>query len=251
MVLTLKLGITLALVTFISALVQSTSGFGFGILSMAILPFFFPYRKCTVIVVATVLILQLYTIISMRKHLKWKMVLYPAVASLICGFIGVHMMVRLSSRTMGFILGFFMWVLALYLIFGAKYVHLKRNPLVGSAAGALGGFMDGMFAIGGPPMVAYFDSVMDDPLEYQVTLQLYFAITTVNVLINNIACGNFTAQMTGPLCITIVACVIGTTIGMRIMHHVSMKFVRRMAYIVMLAAGTYHLLQGFGIITIH
>ena len=235
----------LAIIVFIAALVQSTSGFGFGIIFMAIMPLILPYKECNVLTLATVLCLQVYTVIKFRRHINYRMVIVPAIAALIFGSIGVHLMIRMSGTAMNFVLGIFLWVLAFYLIFLASRIHLKKNPITGFFAGSFGGFMDGMFAIGGPPMVAYFDSVMNDPMEYQATLQLYFMITTVNVLFNNIICGNFTAKLVAPLSISIVCCLVGTTLGMHFTQKVSMKLVRKLAYTVMLLAGAYHIIKGF------
>ena len=150
----------LAIIVFIAALVQSTSGFGFGIIFMAIMPLILPYKECNVLTLATVLCLQVYTVIKFRQHINYRMVIVPAIAALIFGSIGVHLMISMSGTAMNFVLGIFLWGLAFYLIFLASRVHLKKNPITGFFAGSFGGFMDGMFAIGGPPMVAYFDSVM-------------------------------------------------------------------------------------------
>lgn len=235
----------LVVVVFISSLIQSTSGFGFGIIFMAIMPMILPYKECNVLTLATVLFLQAYTVVKFRHHIDLKMVIIPSIAALIFGSIGVHLMINISTKLMNFILGVFLWVLALYLIVIAQRVHLNKNPITSFFAGSLGGFMDGMFAIGGPPMVAYFDSVMTDPMEYQATLQLYFMITTINVLINNIVYGNLTSKMISPLLLSITSCLVGTTIGMHFTEKVSMKLVRKLAYTVMLIAGAYHIFKIF------
>ncbi|MGX5377455.1 sulfite exporter TauE/SafE family protein [Ligilactobacillus sp. LYQ135] len=236
--------IALAIVVFGAALVQSTSGFGFGIIFMAIMPLILPYKECNVLTLATVLVLQVYTVIKFRKHINFKLVIVPAIAALIFGSIGVHLMISINARLMDFVLGGFLWILAFYLIILANRIHLKKNTITGFCAGAFGGFMDGMFAIGGPPMVAYFDSVMNDPMEYQATLQTYFMITTVNVLVNNILYGNFTSKYAWPLVISIISCLAGTTLGMHFTQKISMKFVRKLAYTVMVLAGAYHIFKG-------
>lgn len=237
--------ILLAIIIFIAAIIQSTSGFGFGIFSMALLPLFLPYKEANVLTLATVLVLQIYTVIKFRKHINFKLVTAPGIAAIIFGSIGVHLMISLSDQVMNIILGIFLWSLAFYMIFLANRINLKKSVITGLFAGSLGGFMDGMFAIGGPPMVAYFDSVIDDPLEYQSTLQLYFMITTANVIFNNILCGNFNATLIPPLSITIICCLIGTTIGMHFTERISMKVIRKLAYIVMLLAGAYHFYKAF------
>lgn len=236
--------IFLALIVFIAAMVQSTSGFGFGIIFMAIMPLLITYKHANFLSVATCLVLQIYVLLKLRHHLNFKLVIVPVIASLISSSIGVRLMVNINPHLMNFILGFFLWTLAFYLIVIAKHVHLKKNIFVGFCAGAFGGLMEGLFAIGGPPMVAYYDSVISDPLEYQATIQTYFAITTINVVINNIICGNFTHTLVWPLLIAIIACIAGTTVGMHILKNISMQMIRKLAYTVMILAGTYDILKG-------
>ena len=105
----------------------------------------------------------------------------------------MHLMISMSGTAMNFVLGIFLWVLAFYLIFLASRVHLKKNPITGFFAGSSAVLWMACLPLGDRQWFAYFDSVMNDPMEYQATLQLYFMITTVNVLFNNIICGNFTA----------------------------------------------------------
>lgn len=233
-------------VVFIAAIVQSTSGFGFGIVCMAILPIIIPYKQATVLVLVTCLFLQLITIIRLRHYIRWKLILLPALGAIVCGSLSVRLMLGLSEHVMSIILGLFLWILALYLMLIAPKVQLKsHNPWIGLVAGSIGGFMDGMFTIGGPPMVAYFDSIVDEPKIYQASLQTYFLLTTMNVIINNIICGNFTTALIEPACFTLTACLVGTLVGMKILDKISMTGVRKLAYLVMMAAGTYNLFKAF------
>ena len=92
------------------------------------------------------------------------MVIFPAIGAFVGGTIGVHLMVNLSTHIIDIVLGVFLWSLALYMIFLSPRVHLNVVWPVELSMGLIGGFMGGMFSVGGPPMVAYYDSVVDDPL---------------------------------------------------------------------------------------
>ena len=227
-----------------AALVQSTSGFGFGIVFMALTPLFLPYTMCTVLSVFTCLFLQIIMIIKLRHYIKWRPVIIPAIFAIVFSNIGVKVMIDINEKVMAIILGIFLWLLALYMIFIAPKVHLKQNVWTEATAGTISGFMTGMFAIGGPPMVAYYDTVFDEKLSYQGTIQTYFFINSLNTFIANIIYGNATMKMVPYAAISVIACLIGTVIGMRILNKISMQTVRKLAYIVMLAAGTYQLIKG-------
>lgn len=236
--------ILLFVTVIIAALVQSTSGFGFGIVFMAIVPLFLPYSTSTVLSVFTCLFLQITIIIKLWKHIQWRMVIIPAILAIIASNIGVKLMIDLPERVMALVLGIFLWLLAIYMIFIAPKVHLKKNIWTEVGAGALSGFMTGMFAIGGPPMVAYYDAVFDDKLQYQGTIQTYFFINSLGTVFANVMAGNLNRNMIPSMVVSVVAVLIGTFIGVKILDKISMTTVRRLAYIVMLVAGTYQLCKG-------
>lgn len=234
----------LFLTVIAAALVQSTSGFGFGIVFMAIVPLFLPYSMSTVLSVFTCLFLQITIIIRLRKHIQWQLVIIPSIVAVIASNLGVKVMVDLPEKMMALILGIFLWILALYMIFIAPHIHLKKNIVTEVGAGALSGFMTGMFAIGGPPMVAYYDSLFEDKLAYQSTIQVYFFVNSIGTLIANIMSGNLTTALIPNIMVSVTAVIVGTMIGVRILDKISMQTVRRLAYIVMLMAGTYQLCRG-------
>lgn len=234
----------LFLTVIAAALVQSTSGFGFGIVFMAIVPLFLPYSMSTVLSVFTCLFLQITIIIRLRKHIQWQLVIIPSIVAVIASNLGVKVMVDLPEKMMALILGIFLWILALYMIFIAPHIHLKKNIVTEVGAGALSGFMTGMFAIGGPPMVAYYDSLFEDKLAYQSTIQVYFFVNSIGTLIANIMSGNLTTALIPNMMVSVTAVIVGTMIGVRILDKISMQTVRRLAYIVMLMAGTYQLCRG-------
>ncbi len=236
---------SLILTAFTSAVIQSTSGFGFGIIFMAIMTFFLPYKHAAVLSITTSFFMQTYTIIKLHRHIKWHLVLYPAITSIIMSGIGLHIMIAIPERLTTLILGIFLWTLGIYLIVIAPRIKLHGTRVAGLITGAIGGFMDGVFAMGGPPMVAYYDANIDQPLDYEATIQTYFWIVGLNVLINNIACHNLTLKLVPLVGISVIGCLLGTVISIRLLHKISMQAVRRIAYIVMLGAGTYNLIKFF------
>lgn len=235
--------ILIALIAFGSALILITSGFGFGSLFMAIIPLLIPYQDAAFISVLTTMFLQIAVIAKYFNKINWRLIIIPTVISFITGSIGVHLMVKMTASTMALILGIFLWILAFYMIWIAPKIHLKKSAPIEITVGALSGFMGGMFAIGGPPMVAYYDSIIDDPIEYQATIQTFFFITSINLLINDFLCVKITSQLSLLALASIVGCLLGTFIGNRILQKISMQTVRKLAYLVMLSAGSYNLIK--------
>ena len=234
----------IACIAFCAALIQTTGGFGFGSLFVPLVSLLLPYKYATMISVLTCMFLQITIIIRYFNKIKWNIIIFPALASFITSSIGVHLMVGFSSKFMAILLGIFLWILAIYLIFIAPKIHLKKNFLTEVGVGCLSGLSGGLFAVGGPPMVAYYDSVIDEPIIYQATIQTFFFLTSIVLLINDFLCTKFTADLVPISAFSIIGCLVGTFIGNKILQRISMNTVRKIAYTVMLLAGTYNLIKG-------
>lgn len=231
-------------VIFVAAIVQELSGFGFGTLAMAILPIFLAYKTCNMLVLSASLLIEIYTIIKLFKYIQWKLVIIPTFVSVIISILGTHLMLGLSTKTLSIIMACFLWIMAGYLSLIAPKLKVSANLFTGLIAGGLGGFMQSMFAAGGPPIVAYYNSIIDNPLTYQATVQTYFITTTLTILITDFSKGYLTGNLVFPGIICMISCLLGTIVGMRLLHKISMKTVRKAAYIVMLLAGCYMLYKG-------
>ena len=92
--------------------------------------------------------------------------------------------------------------------------------------------MGGMFTLVGPPIVTYYDSIIDDSIEYQATTQTFFFFTCIILFINNILYVKLTSHLLLLAFMAIGGCLIGTYIGTKILQKISMKIVRRFAYII-------------------
>lgn len=93
-------------------------------------------------------------------------------------------------------------------------------------------------------MVAYYDSVIDDPVTYQATIQTFFFLTSIAMVTEDILCIHLSSKIGILAFFGIIGCLVGTFVGTKILQRISMKTVRKIAYIVMLLAGTYNLAKG-------
>lgn len=170
----------------------------------------------------------------------------PAIFGIIASSIGVNIMVSINPKVMDLILGIFLWSMAIYLLLIAPKIKLRNHNLfIGTLAGIFSGFMRGMFAVGSPPIAIYYSSVLDDTKIYQATIQTYFNITTITILITNIICHNFTIKLIVPLCVTIICCLLATWLGLHVLNKVSMQFIRTISYLLMFIAGAYDFIKFF------
>ena len=146
------------LVVLAGGFIQGASGFGFGLLAMSFLPLFLSIKESTLIVISLLLIASLNIIFKLYKQIEWKG-LYLLLGSALIGRV-LSFFVLTTYGDMEFLkklLGSFLIAMVIYLLVkkdSSSQAVIK--PSVPLMFGFLGGFIGGVFAIGGPFFVFYF-----------------------------------------------------------------------------------------------
>ena len=100
--------IFITLIGFCAAIIQTTGGFGFGSLFVPIVSMIVAYRYATFISIITCMFLQISIIIKYFKKIQWQLIIAPAIISFFTSYLGIHLMVGFSSKTMAVLLGIFL-----------------------------------------------------------------------------------------------------------------------------------------------
>ena len=143
----------------IGGIVKGVVGLGLPIVSIAILLNFFPPLMTLGIVVAPILVTNLWLVVRSGNIMEplrrfWTMIL----CALICLFIGAELIVAMDTKVLFGVLG------ACVVVFsGTNLIHPRLHPLdpktekwLAPLAGAAGGLLGGISTIWGPPMTMYF-----------------------------------------------------------------------------------------------
>ena len=165
---------------FVAALLQSTIGFGFGIVAVPLLSLAMDVADASVIVAFSSLALNLYLVVTLRSSIVLRPVILP-MAAVVAGVpFGLLFLARadrvLLTRVLGALLvAFVIW----------SFVQRSRDarPLHpakwGIPLGFSSGALAGAFAMGGPPLVAYATSYALDHRSHVATIQLLLAVSGV------------------------------------------------------------------------
>ena len=207
---------------------QSSSGFGYAIICMAIWPMFMPFYTASILEAIAAFFMVIYIAVKLWKFIDWKLLLPPVVMATVTSFLGVNTLMALDEAVLSKIMG---------------TVHLKAGLFSGLAAGAVSGFCGGLFNIGGPPMVAYFLSVTDDKEKYNATLQMFFTINTVSVFLIHVFQGHVSGAMLPLVGAALAGTAVGTAVGMFLFRRLTMTGIKKVVYIFMMCAGSYLLLS--------
>ena len=234
----------LTLIAAAASLVQSCTGFGFSILAMSLWPLVMPYKVAASVTALSSVAMIVFITIKLRKHINFKLMLYPLVSSTVTSLAGVFALIASPDAVMRRVLGLVLVLLSAYFIFCSGRIQISQTPANGLIAGAVSGFLSGLFNLGGPPMVVYYLSAADDKLEYNATLQCYFAINGCIVVLFHVLAGNVDLQIMQYSALSLVGVAAGTLGGCALFQRISLLWIRRLVYGFMLAFGIYLLIWG-------
>jgi len=219
------------------AIVQSTTGFGFGIVSMVFLPYMMGYLEATALAGLGAAVISASVAIKNWKKANFKIVAPLITAYAITMAIALKIAKKSSNETLTKALGIMLICVSIYFMFFNNKIRIKPTFTNGLIAGALGGLGAGFFSIGGPPTVIYILSCTDDKEEYRSSQLVYFTMTGIYSSGVRIVNGIVTKEVWIMFGISIIALLIGTYIGGVIFHKINADKLKKLIYAVMAVSG--------------
>jgi uncharacterized membrane protein YfcA len=227
----------------LAGVVQSLAGFGFGMVSMAILPVVLPVRAAVPVVALLGLIACVSVLHASRHALERRRVL-PLLAG---AFLGVPMGVWFLGESEP---AFLNLALGIVLIGYSGYGLLRGDvgvdadesqgpwrDAVGAGAATLGGFLGGAFNVGGPPVVMYVAWRRFDPVATRATLQCFFLVATCFQLTLFGMTGMLTRASLVTAGLGVPALGLGLLVGTRLARGISRESFGRLVLVLLLALG--------------
>ena len=207
-----------------ASFVQRTTGFGFGIFIMTLLPFLMPsYGEATTLSGLLALTTSAMISIRMRKYITWKRLFPILITFIIISAAAICMLARIHDNTLRKILGIILMITALYFAFFSRRIKLKTTLPYQIGAGTISGIMGGFFGMQGPPAVLYFISSEPDKDHYMGMVQTYFVIGNAMMTIVRASNGFVTASVFKNYIFCLGAIGIGTLLGSWAFRHIPGK----------------------------
>lgn len=204
-----------------ASFVQRTTGFGFGIFIMTLLPFLMPsYGEATTLSGLLALTTSAMISIRMRKYITWKRLFPILITFIIVSAVAICMLARIHDNTLRKVLGIILMITALYFAFFSSRIKLKTTLPYQIGAGTISGIMGGFFGMQGPPAVLYFISSEPDKNSYMAMVQTYFLIGNAMMTIVRASNGFLTAAVGRCYVFCIAAVLTGTLLGSCAFKHI-------------------------------
>jgi len=226
------------------AVVQSATGFGYGILVMSFFPLFLPTVSAVTVSGASSLLLSLIIGWRFRRYIRFRLIIAPLIAYCIVSSISVALSVSAADSVLKRALGIFLIVLSLYFIFRSGRFRIRPTPVNGLIAGGLSGVFSGFFGMGGPPMVVYMLSATDRNEEYMGTLQFYFFFNSIFTTTMRALHGAVTPDVVRWGGAAMLALIGGSAIGTYFFKKMDAATLRKLVYGFMIITGIIMLIKG-------
>ncbi|MCB2193211.1 MAG: sulfite exporter TauE/SafE family protein [Deltaproteobacteria bacterium] len=228
-----------AIILSLAAFTFSFAGFGFPWVALPLLSLVMPLRDAIIFHYPFVLALVFYHAWRYRGHLAWRRHLPLLIGSAMGMPLGVWLLLALPEELMrkGMAVFIALSVLALSRDWGERLAgKVSSTPLGGAAIGLLSGWLQGAYAVGGPPVVLYIMARAKSPQEVKGFLGVYFTFICVVTASLYAVNGLFTAHWLKLSLYYSPSVLLGAAAGAWAFSRVSSVGFRRIVFIMLLAA---------------
>jgi uncharacterized protein len=234
-------------IVLIGSIIQGASGFGFGLVVMGILPMMLSVKDSTLLTMSLVVVMTTTIILKLYKYIEIKRLILIVSAALFARIFSFLFLNQFGE--MEFLkqwLGAFLIVLVLYMFFSKKKNKSTTllHPVMIVLLGLLGGFVGGVFAVGGPFFVFYFLMIYEDKRMYNANLQASFLITSLFTILLHGVNGDYSSSFYIYFLSGVFSVLIGTFIGLKWFEKLPNHFIKRLAMIIVTIAALNLMIMG-------
>lgn len=230
--------ILLFLLCIISSFVFRTTGFGFGIVIMTVLPSLMPsYGEATALSGLLAMSMSVVVAYRTRKYVTWKRLLPMLLTFGIISAIAIFTLKRLDDVVLRKILGVILVLISIYFTFFSGKIHLKTTIPYQIGAGTISGFMGGFFGMQGPPAVLYFVSSEPDKDHYLAMMQHYLLLGNIMMTFVRWRHGFVTPTVGMSYLYGIGGVIIGANLGSWVFNRIPNKYFKYVVYGYIAVAG--------------
>ena len=214
-----------------ASFIQRTTGFGFGIFIMTMLPFLMPtYGEATTLSGLLAITTSAAIVWRLRSYVTWQRLWPILLTFIIVSTIAIFALTRIEDHILQRILGVALILISIYFMLFSQRIKLPTTKNVQVGAGTLSGLMGGFFGMQGPPAVLYFIQSEPTKEHYMAMAQTYFLIG--NVMMTGVRAYNgfFTTTVAFDYLYGLGGVIIGTMLGAYVFKHIPNRIFRNIVY---------------------
>lgn len=235
--------IIICIAVFIGAFIQASIGFGFAIVTMAVIPLFIQMTDSLMLLFLCSTIIVGYLAIRNIRYVNYKLLIVPLIFTLIGNYVGLLALVNTDNELAVKLLGGLLILFSIYFFLFSDKVKLPNNQISASIAGIISGVISGFFNIPGPPMVLYYSVAIKDKKAYFATLQMLFFISVLFKIVLFLITEEVSETIKPIIPFAVLFSVLGLILGIYFFNRLSSEKVKKMVYIFMTLAGIWYIVR--------
>ncbi len=233
----------LVMVVFAAGLLQSLSGFGFGLLAVPLLTLRLPTQIVAPLLIILGIVLNAAVAYRTRGYVKRGTIWPLLLAGALFTPLGAYLLLMLPDAALRSIIGVVSVFFAVVLLFGFK-TKLKKEWLWLFPIGAMSGLLNGSITLSGPPVVLFMVNQSEPKQGFRAKLAFYFLLLNLVALPSYLIAGIVNTQVLQLSLFGLVPLVAGILIGTHWVEKVSEPFFKTLVLVVVLITGLMALISG-------
>ncbi len=224
------------LIIFLAVFVQSSTGFGFALVSMPLLVGLLGIKISAPLVALLALISEVFIFTRYRKSLNLRVVTQLTIAAVIAIPLGVIALRHIEAAIVTTALGILLVGYAVYALFSPRLPQLSsRNWAYGF--GFVAGLLGGAYNTPGPLVIIFGNCRGWPPNEFKSNLQGFFLVNSFVVVIVHMFGGNYYSDVWKNALLAIPGLIMGLTAGFLLSESINADLFRKIVLVLLIILG--------------
>lgn len=215
----------------LSGFLQTTTGFGYAIVTAPLLALVLGAKETVMIVMVTGLFIKLFLLPEIKNEGSIREILPLITASVLGAIPGAYVMAVISSDGLKCFIGIVL-LIAVVIMRQDCTIRFRHQRFVETMVGAVSGFLATTTSINGPPVVLYYlnCNAAENKTVFRANLTRYFLLINIASIIISYIAGTLKIGETGPyILLSIPALYIGFYLGQKFFNRIQAEVLRKIS----------------------
>ena len=223
---------------FTTSFVRAAVGFGDALMAMPLLSLVVGIQTATPLFALVGVSISYVILARSWRHVAvrsaWRLIL----ASFVGIPFGLYWLTNIPEAIVTTILGIGVMLFGLYNLFAPPLPQLPGERW-GYAFGFFAGILGGAYNTNGPPIVVYGTLKRWEPDQFRSTLQAYFSLTGLMILVGHALAGLWSQQIMQTYLFIMPAAIVAIVLGSMANRHIPVQLFRRIIYVILIFVGLF------------
>jgi uncharacterized membrane protein YfcA len=232
----MELYLLLFIIIFISSMLQSSTGFGFSIISTPFLLLLFDTHTAIKLNIILSLFVSLLMIYPLRKELDKGVLIRFTKGGLLCLPLGLLVFLFVDSYILKVVVSLLILLSTILLLFNFRFAQTNNKD---TFAGGLSGFLTASIGLPGPPLLVYFTGIsMEKGKQRSTTLAFYVFVYSFSILLQTYF-GGWDSSVLRLVVLSLPISFVGILFGHWIYKYINQALFRKLSYVILFCSGSY------------